>query len=569
VSGGVPVLIAGLVLAAAIGASLLAHRARMPLLVLLLGVGMLIGSDGTGWVRFDDYTVARDVGTLALALILFEGGLTSSFDRLAPVLRPALGLAFVGTIVTAVIGGLAAWPLLGLGIGPALLLGASLASTDGAAVFGILRGSHLRPRLVATLEGEAGLNDPIAVLLVVGVLDAMTTPRWAPHDLITLFLIELTVGAACGLLIGRAGAWALERVPLPASGLQPLAGTAAAALSFGLAITLHGSGFLAVYLTGLVLGSAKPPEPVVAFHRATAWLAQITLFVVLGLLVTPSRLAGAIAPGTLVAIVLIVIARPVAVALGTWRCGFTARESGLLSWAGLRGGIPVVLATYPVIAGVPGSEKFFDVVFFTVLMSTLVQGMTLETAARLMGVLADVGPEPVAERPTLAPTRSPAPTPAAPPPPRAAPAAPPAPPAPPAPAAPAAPRPWLPAFGDPAHPLAVDDVAVTEHVLGRADAPAALVRLRDGRHAISGSSYVAGTATALHAYARLRALMTTAADDRGWWSLVAATLSDRLGDEHERDQREADGHHLEDEPDHLVGDHAATAGRVRRGHRAV
>jgi cell volume regulation protein A len=540
VSGGVPVLIAGAVLAAAIAASLLAQRARMPLLALLLGVGMLIGGDGTGWVRFDDYTLARDVGTIALALILFEGGLTSSFDRLVPVLRPALGLAFGGTIVTAVIGGLAAWPLLGLGIGPALLLGAALASTDGAAVFGILRGARLRPRLVATLEGEAGLNDPIAVLLVVGVLDAMTSPHWAPHDLITLFLIELTVGAACGLLIGRLGALALERVPLPASGLQPIAGTAAAALSFGLAITLHGSGFLAVYLAGLVLGSAKPPEPVVAFHRATAWLAQITLFVVLGLLVTPSRLAGAIAPGTLVAIVLIVIARPVAVALATWRCGFTARESGLLSWAGLRGGIPVVLATYPVIAGVPGSEKFFDVVFFTVLLSTLVQGMTMETAARLLGVLA--------EAPAATPT--------------------PAPPSPP-PRAPAAPRPWLPAFGDPARPLAVDDVPVAEHVLDRADAPAALVRLRDGRHAISGSSYVAGTAAALHAYARLRALMTTAAAERGWWSLVAATLSDRLGGEHERDQREADGHHLEDEPDHLVGDGAAGAGRVRRRHRAV
>src|SRR3954454_6249972 len=253
------VLAGGALLAAGIAATLIAGRLRLPGLVLFLGIGMAIGSDGTGWVDFDNYRLARTIGVIALALILFEGGLTAGFHELRPVLAPALALAVVGTVATAAIAGFAAKALFGFSTLESLLVGSILAGTDGAAVFALLRGSTLRRRLAKTLEAESGFNDPVAVLLVVALIAAITEPHYGVGDAAWLFVRQLAIGTAAGLVVGRAGVWALARVPLATPGLYPVASIALAALAFGSADTLHGSGFLAVYLAGLIIGAERIP----------------------------------------------------------------------------------------------------------------------------------------------------------------------------------------------------------------------------------------------------------------------------------------------------------------------
>ncbi len=380
------VLVAGALLTAGLAASLLAGRLRLPSLVLFLGVGMAVGTDGLGWVPFDDYRLARDVGIVALALILFEGGLNAGFGEIGPVLRPVISLAFFGTLLTAAICGLAATWLFDFTLLEGLLLGAIVSSTDGAAIFALLRGSALKRPLARTLEGEAGMNDPIAVLLVVGFIDWIQQPGYGLADMVELFAREVGIGALVGLAIGSAAAWAFRRVQLATPGLYPVASIATAALAFGAADTLHGSGFLAVYLAGLALGSAAIParHTITTFHQGMAWIAQLAMFLVLGLLVFPSQLPDVAVEGTVLALVLVLVARPAAAfaaALGP----FGVRDRAVLGWAGLRGAVPVVLATFPVIAGVPHSTEFFDIVFFAVLLSTVVQGATFEPVARWLG----------------------------------------------------------------------------------------------------------------------------------------------------------------------------------------
>ncbi|MEA2459261.1 MAG: potassium/hydrogen antiporter [Thermoleophilaceae bacterium] len=392
------ILVAGALLAAALAASLLAGRIRVPGLVLFLGLGMAIGSDGTGWIHFADYERARTIGVVALALILFEGGLTAGFREIRPVLPTAISLALVGTLVTAVISGLAAAWLFNLSTLEGLLLGSIFASTDGAAIFALLRGSTLRRKLARTLEGEAGLNDPIAVLLVVGFIDWIEKPGYGVLDMAGLFVQQIGIGAAAGLGVGWLAVQSLRRTRLATAGLYPVATIAAAALAFGAADELHGSGFLAVYLAGLVLGSAPIPakSTVTTFHQGLAWVAQLTMFMVLGLLVFPSQLGPVALEGTALALVLVFVARPVATALATLGGGFDGHERVVLGWAGLRGAVPVVLATFPVIDHVPGSHDFFNIVFFAVLVSTLLQGTTFEPLAKRLGVTTS---EPALPRP--------------------------------------------------------------------------------------------------------------------------------------------------------------------------
>jgi cell volume regulation protein A len=392
------ILVAGALLAAALAASLLAGRIRVPGLVLFLGLGMAIGSDGLGWIHFADYERARTIGVVALALILFEGGLTAGFREIRPVLPTAISLAVVGTLVTAVIAGLAAAWLFNLTTLEGLLLGSIFASTDGAAIFALLRGSTLRRKLARTLEGEAGLNDPIAVLLVVGFIDWIKQPGYGIVDMVGLFAQQIGIGAVGGLGVGWLAVQALRRTSLATAGLYPVATIATAALAFGVADVLHGSGFLAVYLAGLTLGSAPIPakSTVTAFHHGLAWVAQLTMFMVLGLLVFPSQLGPVALEGTALALVLVLVARPVATALATVGGGFDLRERVVLGWAGLRGAVPVVLATFPVIDRVPGSLDFFNIVFFAVIVSTLVQGTTFEPLAKRLGVTTS---EPALPRP--------------------------------------------------------------------------------------------------------------------------------------------------------------------------
>ena len=399
------VLAAGAMLAAGIAATLIAGRLRLPGLVLFLGLGMAAGSDGLGWVDFENYELARTIGIIALALILFEGGLSAGFHELRPVAWPALSLAIAGTLATAALAGIAAKLLFGFSTLESLLVGSILAGTDGAAVFALLRGSTLRRRLAKTLEGESGLNDPVAVLLVVALIAAITEPHYGIADAVWLFVRQLGIGALAGLAIGRAGTVAFERVPLATPGLYPVASVATAALAFGAADALHGSGFLAVYLAGLMLGDRRIPakRTVVAFHEGVASVAQIALFVVLGLLVFPSQLADVALEASALALALAFLARPIATYLATAPFRFSFAEKTVLGWAGLRGGVPVVLATFPVIDHVPHSLEFFNIVFFAVLVSTLLQGTTFEPLARALGVTTSepAMPRPLAESGTI------------------------------------------------------------------------------------------------------------------------------------------------------------------------
>src|SRR4051795_9087860 len=236
-SDGELILVVGALLVAALGASLAASRLRVPALLLFLGLGMAMGSDGAGWIHFDDYSLARRIGAIALALILFDGGLSASFKELRDVMGPALRLAFGGTIITALVTGLAATAFFGLPLLHGLLLGSILASTDSAAVFGLLRGTSLPRRVTRTLEGEAGFNDPVAVLLVLGFLDWITKPNYGIPNMLLLFVREMAIGAVCAYVVGRIAVWALERLRLPTPGLYPVASFAIAALAFGSAET--------------------------------------------------------------------------------------------------------------------------------------------------------------------------------------------------------------------------------------------------------------------------------------------------------------------------------------------
>jgi cell volume regulation protein A len=389
----------GALLAAGIGASLLAGRLRVPGLVLVLAVGMAIGSDGAGWIPFDDFPTAQSAAVIALALILYEGGLSSGWAEIRPVIRVSIALATVGTMLTAGLTALAAGWILDLKPLEALLLGSTVAATDAAAVFAVLRGSTLRRRLARTLEGESGVNDPIAVLLVLGCIDAIQHPDFGILDALWLAVRELAIGGAVGLAAAALGVLVLRRVTLPSAGLYPVASIALVAIAFGGADSLHGSGFLAAFIAGLVVGSVSSParRTIVTFHDGTAWVAQLGLFLLLGLLVFPARLLDVAWQGAAIAIVTAVVARPLAaLVVGV---GFSVPERLLLGWAGLRGATPIVFATFPVTAGLPKGTLIFDVAFFVVLFSTVLQGITIDPVARWLGVTSDEAaiPEPLVE----------------------------------------------------------------------------------------------------------------------------------------------------------------------------
>ena len=267
-------------------------------------------------------------------------------------------------------------------------MGSIVASTDAAAIFAVLRGSTMRRRLARTLEGEAGFNDPVAALLVLGFIDWIQDPGYGVLDMAGSMVAELAIGTVVGLVVGRGAVWAFRTLQFGSSGLYPVASITTAALAFGVADVAHGSGFLAVYLAGLTLGSAQMPakRSVVAFHEGLAWVAQLITFLTLGLLVFPSQLGDVWVEGTILALLLAVVARPVATYLATVGAGFTLAERTALGWAGLRGAIPVVFATFPVLAGIGDSAAIFNIVFLAVLVSTVLQGMTFEPVAKALRV---------------------------------------------------------------------------------------------------------------------------------------------------------------------------------------
>ena len=392
------ILLAAVLLIVAIVSSKLSARVGVPTLVLFIGVGMLAGEDGPLGVVFDDFALAHAAGTLALLLILFDGGLRTTLASVRLAWRPALVLATVGVVVTAGITGVVASWLLGLPLVMGLLLGSVVGSTDAAAVFSILRGSglHLEPRIAATLEVESGSNDPMAVLLTLGFVQYLSGTMDPGWPVVGFFARQAIIGAAGGLLVGWLGTKLVNRVRLDASGLYPVLTMSVALLAYGLPAYLGGSGFLAVYLAGIVMGNARLvfKQGCLRAHDGAAWMAQILMFVTLGLLATPSRIVEVAAPGAMAAAALIFIARPAAVLVSLAPFRFAPRELAFLSWAGLKGAVPIVLAIYPLLGGLPGSLALFDIVFFVVILSALLQGWTLPWAASVLGVREDGPPEP-------------------------------------------------------------------------------------------------------------------------------------------------------------------------------
>lgn len=390
--------LAGVLLLLGIGSSKFSARLGMPVLVLFLAVGMLAGSEGLGRIAFEDYGFANSVGSAALALILFDGGLRTSLGAVRSAWRPALSLATVGVLLTSALTGLAATWVLDVPLLHGMLLGAIVGSTDAAAVFSVLRtsGVALPERLAATLEVESGSNDPMAIFLTLGLIGAITGTAGSAVALLLLFVLQFGVGAAAGLGVGRVAAWAVNRINLDHPGLYPLLAMAFGLLAFGLAAVLGGSGFLAVYLAGIVLGNGAIVfrRGIFSFHDAAAWLGQIVLFVMLGLLSFPSRLLDVADDGLLIALALIFVARPFAVVVSALPFGFRLRELTFLSWVGLKGAVPITLATFPLMAGVPGSEILFNAVFFVVLISAITQGWSLPVVARWLKLSRPADPAP-------------------------------------------------------------------------------------------------------------------------------------------------------------------------------
>ncbi len=379
--------------------SLVAQRFGAPLLLVFLVIGMLAGQDGPLGLEFNDYQLTYLVGSLALAVILFDGGLRTRISSFRGALSPAVTLSTLGVVLTASFVGVAAWLLLPLSPIEALLLGAIVASTDAAAVFFLLRtgGMQLRPRVNATLEIESGTNDPVAVFLTLVLAGVLMQPEptigW---EVLGMLLQQGVIGAVLGIGGGLLGAWLLNRLEL-ASGLHPLFVIAGAVFVFALAAVLGGSGFLAAYLAGLTLGNrqARAIPSIVSFHDTATWLAQIVMFLALGLLVVPSELITFLPKAVGIALVLMLVARPLAVTLCLLPFGFTRRETLFVSWVGLRGAVSIFLAAIPMLSGLDNADLYFNVAFFVVLISLMLQGWTIRPAARQLGMVVPRASAPV------------------------------------------------------------------------------------------------------------------------------------------------------------------------------
>lgn len=396
------ILLAAILIIFGILSSKLSARLGLPVLVLFLMVGMLAGEDGPGGIVFDNAQIAHALGSLALAIILFDGGLQTPMASIKQVWKPASVLATLGVLVTSAVTGLAAAYILDVSLFYGLLIGAIVGSTDAAAVFSLLRnaGIHINPRLKSTLEIESATNDPMAIFLTVGLLEVMVKGLEPGTGLLMLFIQQMGIGSAVGLAGGWLSVRVINRIHLTTSGLYPVMVAAFGLLAFGIAANLGGSGFLAIFIAGVVIGNSRFvfQRSTFLFHDGLAWLGQIIMFVFLGLLINPSSLLDVWLEGLCIAAVLILIARPLSVLPVLKIFGFNAREMTLVSWVGLRGSVPIILAIYPLIYGLPGAELIFSVVFFVVLISATIQGSTLPWVARTLGL---TEPPPVTPAATL------------------------------------------------------------------------------------------------------------------------------------------------------------------------
>lgn len=388
-SNNFALLFGAAVVVAGVLSSVLAQRFGAPLLLLFLLIGMFMGEDGLLGIRFDDFAVVHLVGSAALAVILFDGGLRTNTLTFRLVLAPAGLLATIGVLITALVVAAAAMVILRLSFLEAFLLGAIVASTDAAAVFFLLKsgGLRLKRRISDTLEIESGTNDPFAVFLVLALVALIQARGGGGLAVIGIFLQQMAIGAVMGLIGGWLLSRALARLTLP-QGLHPIFVAAGALLVFGATAVAHGSGFLAAYLAGLVVGNRpmRAGSAVHSFTDAATWLAQIVMFVLLGLLATPHRLMDVLLPALGIALVLIFLARPLAVVACLYPYRFRWADKAFVSWVGLRGAVAIFLATIPVLADLPNARLYFDIAFFVVLVSLLVQGWTVRPVAKALGI---------------------------------------------------------------------------------------------------------------------------------------------------------------------------------------
>ena len=377
--------------------SKISDRFGVPALLLFLILGMLAGSDGFGGIYFDDPALAQFIGIIALVLILFSGGLSTEWNEVRPVFKEGLLLSTFGVLITAITVGLFASVLLGFSFLEGLLLGSIVSSTDAAAVFSVLRskGISLKGKLKPLLELESGSNDPMAIFLTVGLIQLITQPNLSVLSLIGLFIQQMLIGAVVGYGMGKAMLFLINRLKLGYEGLYPVLTLSLVFLAFGLTDLIGGSGFLAVYLAGIILGRQDflHQKSLMRFHDGLAWIMQIAMFLTLGLLVFPSRLTPIIGVGLLIAGCLMFLARPISIFISLLPSTLNWREKTFISWVGLRGAAPIILATFPVLAQLQQANLIFNVVFFVVLTSVLLQGTSLSRMAKLLKVDAPIIPK--------------------------------------------------------------------------------------------------------------------------------------------------------------------------------
>lgn len=373
-------------------ASKASGKLGVPALLLFLIIGMLVGSDGPGGVYFDDARLTQSLGIVALALILFSGGLDTDWQQIRPVLPSGLALATIGGPITALLVGLFAAALLGFPLLEGLLLGAIVCSTDAAAVFAVMRarGARLKGRLGALIELESGSNDPMAVFLTITFTGLLLNPATSLGTLLWQLCLQMTLGALAGYVLGRTMTLLVNRLRLEYEGLYPVLTLGMALFTYAVAAAIGGNGFLAVYLAGLTMGNRDfvHKRSLTRFHDGIAWLMQIVMFLTLGLLVFPSALPSVAGSGLLISSLLMFAARPISVFIILLPTRFNWREKLMISWVGLRGAVPIILATFPQLAGLPRSDMIFNLVFFIVLTSVMIQGTTIPMVARWLRLAA-------------------------------------------------------------------------------------------------------------------------------------------------------------------------------------
>jgi len=368
--------------------SKLSDRFAIPALLLFLVIGMLVGSEGIGKIYFDNAQLAKSIGVVALVFIIFSGGLDTNWRDTKTVLWPGVILSTAGVLLTAIITGFFAMHILKFSFLEGMLLGSIVSSTDAAAVFSILRSKRitLKQPLKPLLEFESGSNDPMAVFLTVGFLSILTVKNMGIAALIPRFFLNMGMGALIGYLMAKVIVFFINRLKLYYEGLYPAVMISLVLLTYVIAVFLKGNGILAVYLVGLMLGQAEFPNKrmIARFHDGLAWLMQITMFITLGLLVFPSHLVPLIGAGLLLTFLLMLVARPISVLLCLLPFKMNMRKKAMVAWVGLRGSVPIILATFPFMAGIPQANAIFNIVFFIVIASVLIQGTSIPVVAKIL-----------------------------------------------------------------------------------------------------------------------------------------------------------------------------------------